>query len=104
MSLVLLSCTVWYTDSPAQHAAKAILWLLILIIGMKGCEPGANECPDNLRLSLTGGSISSEEKSTYFVALTEPSNVLPPDPDFPLRILYPGLPVGCEVMSFFCLN
>ena len=54
---------------------------------MKGYDPGANECPESLKLSLTGGSISSEEKSTYFVALTEPRRVLPPDPDFPLLML-----------------
>ena len=71
---------------------------------MKGYDPGANECPDSLKLSLTGGSISSEEKSTYFVALTEPRRVFPPDPDLPLLILWPGLPVGYEVISFFCLN
>ena len=73
---------------------------------MKGCEPGARECPESLRFKRIGGSISSDEKSTYFVALTDPRRVLPPEPapDLPLRILYPGLPVGIEVSSFLFLN
>ena len=46
VSLVLFNWIVWYTDSFGLQGGKAILLLLSLIMGMKGCEPGANEWPE----------------------------------------------------------
>lgn len=43
VSLVLLSWTIWYTDSPGEHGENWSFWVLILIMGMNGWEPGANE-------------------------------------------------------------
>ena len=76
VSLVLLSWIVWYTDSLGLQGAKAILVLLILIIGMKGCELGGKEWPDKRTLRHTGGSISSWDQSAYLADLTEPRSVL----------------------------
>lgn len=43
MSLVLFNYTVWYTDSLGEQGVKVSLFVLVLIIGMKAWEPGANE-------------------------------------------------------------
>ena len=43
VSLEFCTSTVWYTDSPGEHGLKITLVWLILIIGIKGWEPGAKE-------------------------------------------------------------
>ena len=62
--------------------------LLILIIGMKGCEPGAKLCPERRTLKQRGGSISSCDQSAYLADLTEPSKVLPAVLLFLARVPY----------------
>jgi hypothetical protein len=42
--------TVWKTDSPGLQGLKTTSLCDILIMGMKGWLPGANECPHSLTL------------------------------------------------------
>lgn len=76
VSLVFVKTMVWKTDSSGPQGLKSTFWVLALTMGIKGCEPGANECPHNGRLIQRGGSISSLLKSAYFDNLDAPSRVL----------------------------
>ena len=53
---------------------------LILIIGMKGYEPGGNECPTSLILKQEGGSISSFKASSNFDFFNVLKSVFPASP------------------------
>ena len=56
-------------------AKNILLEGLILIIGIKGCEPGGKEWPISLRFKFNGGSISSFKASSNFVFFIVLSNV-----------------------------
>jgi hypothetical protein len=50
---------------------------LIFTIGMKGYDPGGNECPTNLTLRQVGGSKSSFKASSNLVFFMVLNRVLP---------------------------
>jgi hypothetical protein len=76
VSLEFWSRMVLNTDSPGEQGLKPSLDWLILIIGMKGWEPGAKECPQRRTFMAMGGSISIWSKSSNIFYLMDPRSVL----------------------------